>query len=149
MQHCDKRIRKELLDLERNPIPGITAMPHEDDLRTWSASIQGPDHSPYEGGTFNLEIVFPSSFPFKPPRVRFLTKVYHCNISRAGNICLDLLKSEWSPVLTVNKLLLSIMTLLTDPCPSDPLVPEIARLYVRNREEHDANARQWTAEYAV
>ena len=145
---CEKRIRKELIDLEKNPIPGILAKPKEDDIHYWTASIEGPDNSPYEGGTFLLEIFFPQSFPFKPPRVKFLTKVYHCNIARSGSICLDLLKGEWSPVLTINKLLLSIVTLLDDPCPSDPLVPEIARLYTSNRQEHDRMAKEWTEKFA-
>jgi len=146
---CEKRILKELLDLERNPIPGITARPKEEDIHSWTATIQGPENSPYAGGTFHLDIFFPPTFPFKAPRVKFITKVYHCNIAKSGSICLDLLKGEWSPVLTVNKLMLSIITLLTDPCPSDPLVPEIARLYNSNREEHDRMAKEWTERYAM
>ena len=146
---CERRIQKELIDVQKNPIPGITAAPNEEDIHNWSASIVGPEASPYEGGIFELDIFFPQSFPFKPPRVKFKTKIYHCNISKSGSICLDLLKGEWSPVLTVNKLLLSILTLLTDPNPSDPLVPEIARLYERKRVEHDQNAREWTSKYAM
>lgn len=146
---CERRIQKELIDIKKNPIPGICAEPKESDIHLWVASIRGPEASPYEGGTFNLEIFFPPSFPFKPPRVKFKTKIYHCNISASGSICLDLLKGEWSPVLTVNKLLLSILTLLTDPNPRDPLVPEIARLYQNDRENHDKNAREWTTTYAL
>jgi ubiquitin-protein ligase len=150
MSACLKRIKKELIDLENNPIPGIRAYPKEDDLYSWEASIEGPESSPYEGGTFFLEIFFPKAYPFKPPKVSFRTKIFHCNIaSKTGSICLDLLKTQWSPVLTVNKLLLSIVTLLTDANPNDPLVPEVARLYTRDRSTHDDTAREWTKKYAT
>eukprot|EP00889_Picochlorum_renovo_P002288 jgi/Picre1/29318/NNA_004708.t1 len=87
----------------------------------------GPSGSPYAGGVFFLDIKFPGDYPFKPPKVTFKTRIYHCNISSQGQICLDVLKEQWSPALTVSKVLLSICSLLTDPNPSDPLVPAIAQ----------------------
>jgi len=73
----------------------------------------GPPDSPYEGGVFFLDINFPQDYPFKPPNVRFTTKIYHCNVNDQGGICLDILKGEWSPALTISKVLLSICSLLT------------------------------------
>jgi ubiquitin-conjugating enzyme E2 D/E len=88
------------------------------------------------------------NYPFKPPKVAFKTKVFHPNINAQGGICLDILKDQWSPALSIAKVLLSISSLLTDANPKDPLVPEIARLYVDNRPEFDRMAREWTQRYA-
>ncbi len=109
----------------------------------------GPDDSPYQGGIFFLNIQFPTDYPFKPPKITFNTKIYHCNVNSNGSICLDILKEQWSPALTISKVLLSICSLLTDPNPEDPLVPEIASILKCNKAKHDQNAREWTNKYAV
>ncbi len=119
-----------------------------ENIYLWHGTIIGPEKSPYEGGLFKLEITFPIEYPFKPPKVQFLTKVYHPNINSSGGICLDILKDAWVPSLTIGKVLLSISSLLTDPNPKDPLVPEIAEMYVRNRVEFDRIAREYTQMYA-
>ena len=111
--------------------------------------IQGPPDSPYSDGMFSLEVKFPNDYPFKPPKVTFLTKVYHPNVNASGGICLDILKDQWSPALTISKVLISITSLLTDPNPDDPLVPDIARLYKTDRETYEKTAREWTRKYAL
>lgn len=120
-----------------------------DDMFHWQATIMGPKDSPYEGGVFSLSIVFPADYPFKPPKLHFLTKIYHCNISANGSICLDILRDQWSPALTIGKVLLSISSLLTDPNPNDPFVPEIAQLLKTDAKKHDQYAREWTQKYAI
>eukprot|EP00750_Incisomonas_marina_P005583 INCI14029.1.p1 GENE.INCI14029.1~~INCI14029.1.p1 ORF type:complete len:160 (+),score=4.82 INCI14029.1:213-692(+) len=100
-----KRLNKELKDLAVDPPPNCSAGPVGDDLFRWSATILGPGQSPYNGGIFFLNIVFPPEYPFKPPRVSFTTKIYHPNINDKGGICLDILKENWSPALTISKVL--------------------------------------------
>ena len=103
----------------------------------------------YEGGVFFLTISFPSDYPFKPPKLHFTTKIYQCNVSSNGSICLDILRDQWSPALTISKVLLSISSLLTDPNPDDPLVPNIAHEYKTDRAKFEASAREWTRKYAM
>ena len=145
-----KRIQKELIDLGKDPPTNCSAGPLDDkDQFHWQATIMGPDDSPYAGGVFFLNIHFPTDYPFKPPKVTFTTRIYHCNINSNGSICLDILKDQWSPALTISKVLLSISSMMTDANPDDPLVPEIAHLYKTNREKHDTHAREWTKKYAM
>lgn len=143
-----RRIQKEISDLRKDAPENCSAGPRGDDIYTWDALIMGPSDSPFSGGMFRLAIHFPTDYPFKPPKVAFNTKIYHPNISPSGAICLDILKDQWSPALTVSKVLLSICSLLTDPNPKDPLVPDIADEYMRNRQLYEETARSWTAKYA-
>lgn len=152
-----KRIKKELESIVKRLPPNCTAGPIGDNINNWQAVILGPIDSPYYGGIFFLTISFTEGidyyekveYPFKPPRIFFTTKVFHPNINANGGICLDILRDQWSPALTIPKILLSISSLLVDPNPDDPLVPDIAILYKSNREEYNRCAREYTIKYAM
>lgn len=103
-----KRIQRELTELGRDPPSNCSAGPIGDDLFHWQATIMGPDDSPYSGGVYFLDIHFPADYPFKPPKVSFSTRIYHCNINSSGGICLDILKEQWSPALTISKVRLEM-----------------------------------------
>ena len=143
-----RRIESELKEMQENPIMNCSAGPVGNDIFDWRATIIGPTGSPYENGVFKLRINFPADYPFKAPKVVFITKIYHCNINSGGGICLDILKDQWSPALTISKVLLSICSLMDDPNPDDPLVSEIANLLKRDKKEHDYRAKIYTLEYA-
>ncbi len=142
------RINKELRIIQDEANENISAGPSGDNLFEWDAMIIGPTKTPYEGGMFRLKIYFPADYPFKSPKVIFTTKIYHPNINSGGIICLDILKTQWSPALTISKVLLSICSLLNDPNPNDPLMPEIATQYMQNKPKYEEVAKQWTLQYA-
>jgi ubiquitin-conjugating enzyme E2 D/E len=143
-----RRIERELVEIKRDPPVNASAGPEHDDIFEWRATIMGPSESPYQNGVFFLSVSFPQQYPFKPPKVKFLTKIYHPNINANGNICLDILKENWSPALTISKVLLSICSLLCDPNPDDPLSVDIARQYKTNYPEYELTAAEWTRKYA-
>ena len=143
-----QRLRKELEDLAESPPSNCSAGMEDNDILKWKATIMGPEGSPYEGGVFDLEVVFPGDYPFRPPRVTFTTPIFHCNINGEGDICLDILKDRWSPALTVSKVLLSICSLMDDPNPDDPLSMEAADIFKQSRDAYNARAREWTIQYA-
>ncbi|EDQ91873.1 uncharacterized protein MONBRDRAFT_17735 [Monosiga brevicollis MX1] len=144
-----KRILKETENLRRESDEnGITAAPHPNNPRHFLITLRGPSDSPYEGGVFNLELFLPADYPMAPPKVRFLTRIYHPNIDKIGRICLDVIKDKWSPALQIRTVLLSIQALLSAPEPDDPLDTTIAELWQTNNAQALANAREWTRRYA-
>jgi ubiquitin-protein ligase len=144
-----RRIKREYEEFMKDTPENCSAGPKGENLYVWDAVLMGPADSPYAGGVFKLSINFPTDYPFKPPMILFLTKIYHPNIHSNGAICLDILKDMWSPALTVSKTLLSISSLLTDPNPRDPLVPSAADLYIRDKPEYERIAKEWTVKYAA
>jgi len=144
-----RRLKRELKNLSDNPVSHCSAGPVGEDMLLWTATIHGPDESPYKDGVFKLSIKFTKDYPFKAPSVVFETKVYHPNINDKGQICLDILKNNWSPALTIKTLLLSICSLLTDPNADDPLNIEAANKYNENIEEYNNIAKEYTRLYAT
>ena len=146
-----KRMSKELKDLSSETPENISWGPiDEGDYSKMRATIMGPVASPYAGGVFFLDINIPQDYPFRPPRVRFVTKIYHPNIhSSCGSLSMDILDDRWSPALSVTKVLVSIESLLMDPNPDDPLVLEVALVYKTDRPMFNKTAAEWTRKYAT
>ncbi|KAH8236019.1 hypothetical protein KR038_000082, partial [Drosophila bunnanda] len=139
-----QRIKREIVKFMNDPPEGCYISYRDVDIFNWTAAIDGPDDTPYQGGVFYLKLTFGKDYPFIPPAVVFLTPVYHCNIALQGEICVDILDSLWSPAITVATLLVSIRSLMANPDADNPLVPEHAALYKKNREEYEARAFLWT-----
>ncbi|XP_019706701.1 constitutive photomorphogenesis protein 10 [Elaeis guineensis] len=148
VQTLGKRIQKEMLELNADPPAGCSAGPKGDNLFHWVSTMIGPQGSPYEGGIFFLDIVFPQNYPFRPPQVTFKTRIFHCNVDSTGNLNLDILKDGWSPALTISNVLLTIKAIITNPDPYKPLVSSIACLYLTDRAKHDEIAAEWTMRFA-
>lgn len=142
------RIAKETEKLAKENLPGISAAPTRENPRYFQVVITGPPDSSYEGGVFHLELFLPEEYPMVPPKVRFLTKIYHPNVDKLGRICLDIIKDKWSPALQISKVLLSIQTLMACPNPDDPLDNNVADHWKRDEKDAMATARKWTALHA-
>jgi len=147
-----RRLMRDFRRLQQDPPTSVTAAPaKDDDIMKWNAVIFGPDDTAWEGGTFQLTMEFTEEYPNKAPDVRFTTKMFHPNIYQNGQICLDILDKQWSPIYDITAILTSIQSLLTDPNPNSPANMEAARLYTENRREYERRVmhfveRSWALE---
>ncbi|KAM3721524.1 Ubiquitin-conjugating enzyme E2 [Dirofilaria immitis] len=141
----DSTIMKEL---KRNPVKHCRAAPRADNIYEWTAVINGPENTVYEGGTFFVQMFVPSTYPFNSPKVQFLTRIYHCNINRHGVVNIDILRDRWSSSMTIATILQEIVALLHNCKPENALLENVAEQYMNNRKEFDATARVWTSRFA-
>ncbi|KAL7672534.1 hypothetical protein ACOME3_007418 [Neoechinorhynchus agilis] len=148
MSNLPKRIIKETQRLLDDPVEGIVVTPSEENARYFQVLMTGPRDSPFEGGQFRMEVFLPEEYPMCPPKVRFVTKIYHPNIDKLGRICLDILKDKWSPALQIRTVLLSIQALLGAPNPDDPLDNNVATKWKNEESEAIETAKQWTQLFA-
>ncbi|KAI5785959.1 ubiquitin-conjugating enzyme/RWD-like protein [Geopyxis carbonaria] len=135
-QNVTKRLQTELMQLMMSKTPGISAFPRDGNLLEWTATIKGPETTPYEGLTFKLSMEFSSSYPMSPPTVLFTTPMFHPNVDMAGRICLDILKDKWSAVYNIQSILLSLQSLLGEPNNKSPLNGQAADLWDNNPAEY-------------
>ena len=116
------------------------------------ASLIGPSSTPYSGGVFKLEISIPERYPFEPPKLRFVTPIYHPNVDSGGRICLDILKvpphGSWRPSINISSILTSLQLLMAEPNPDDPLMPEVADQFRYHRKLFNSTAMEWTEKHA-
>ncbi|ODV85110.1 hypothetical protein CANARDRAFT_199309 [[Candida] arabinofermentans NRRL YB-2248] len=145
-----KRIAKELEDVKKDRLSGVTlSLVVDDDLSHLKGTFVGPPGTPYEGGLFEVDIKIPDAYPFKPPIMKFDTKIYHPNISsQTGAICLDILKDAWTPIITLKSSLISLQSLLQSPEPTDPQDAQVAKVYMSDPKKFAETAASWTRIYA-
>ena len=116
------RLMKEMKESARDGDPSIVLAPDGENLYRWSATLRGPEETPFETGTFVVRFVVPESYPLAPPKASFVTKIFHPNVHfRTGEICLDVLKDQWSPAWTLHSVCRAILALMRDPEPDSPL----------------------------
>ncbi|KAK6914312.1 Ubiquitin-conjugating enzyme E2 [Dillenia turbinata] len=150
-EFAKSRIINEFVHSKKDPPFHCSCGPiNQDDYFNWTGAIIGPSETPYEGGVFFLSIKFTEQHPFRPPIIKFQTKIYHPNVDQEdGTIHLDLLGSYWSPAPEIHKLLLSICSFLSDPNPDEDPSKPISNLYKNDRKMYDKVARMWTLKYAM
>jgi ubiquitin-conjugating enzyme (huntingtin interacting protein 2) len=108
----------------------------------WTLVVAGPADTPYAGGNFQVSLEFPDNYPFKSPEAKFITKVYHPNVSRdTGEICADVFVSGWSPTLNARFVIEALCSMFLSPNPSSPVEPEIAAQMTNDPAAFEATAR--------
>ena len=143
-----KRVLKELSQLN-NTLTHVEVFVCDGDCTTWKVLVPGPNGTPYVGGHFVISFSFPLDYPFHPPKVRFLTPIYHCNVNHDGAVCLDVLKDRWSPALTVSSVIQSLEMLLANPNTDDPLDSLKAQVYREDKAKYMAAATALTSAHAT
>lgn len=142
------RIENELRAMNEEAATHCSFGPVGADIFRWEGVVIGPACSCYEGGIFHLSIQFPSDYPLSPPHIKFLTKIYHPNVGLDGTIYIDILNGNWSSALTVEKLLLSICSILSNPIPQGSIT-EASTMYLNSWLNYNKIAREWTKIYAM
>ncbi|XP_078475801.1 ubiquitin-conjugating enzyme E2 T isoform X1 [Lampetra planeri] len=147
------RLAREVERLASEPPPGVSCWLCDEASGELRAQILGGAGTPYEEGIFSLEVQIPDRYPFEPPKVTFLTPIYHPNIDTAGRICLDILKmppkGAWRPSLNVSTVLTSVQQLMGEPNPDDPLMPDISAEFKYNKPAFVSTAKSWTRKHAM
>ena len=149
MDALHNRIKKEYQDLQKEKNSNVQVKLVSNDYRHWKGRIKGPIDTCYQGGIFDVDIIIPDDYPFKPPKMKFDTKIWHPNISSVtGAICLDILKNEWTPALTIRTALISLQALMCEPVPNDPQDAVVAKQYMTDINLFNQTAKHWVEEYA-
>uniref|UniRef100_A0A8C9XII9 E2 ubiquitin-conjugating enzyme n=1 Tax=Sander lucioperca TaxID=283035 RepID=A0A8C9XII9_SANLU len=119
----------------------------ESNLLSWQGLIV-PDNPPYDKGAFRIEIIFPTEYPFKPPKITFKTKIYHPNIDEKGQVCLPVISAEnWKPATKTDQVIQSLIALVNDPQPEHPLRADLAEEYSKDRKKFLKNAEEFTKKH--
>jgi len=143
-----RHIIKEIKELTQNTLEGIKLSPNEDDITDISATIDGPADTPYEGGLFKIKLKLGADFPRAPPKAFFLTKIFHPNVSKKGEICVNTLKKDWKEDLGIKHILLTIKCLMIVPNPESSLNEDASRLLLENYDDYFKHAKLWTSIHA-
>jgi len=144
------RIKKEIDDIRRDTSSGVTIDQDASDAMHLTGTIHGPKDTPYAGGVYTVDIKIPADYPFSPPKMKFTTRLWHPNVSSVtGAICLDILKDQWSPALTMKTALMSLQALMCAAEPNDPQDAEVAKMYKEDHSRFKAVAAFWAECYAT
>lgn len=144
-----KAIQRELRDLVEKPCEGIRVSLNDDSLKEALAELDGPDGTPYQGGTFKLRLSLGDEYPDKAPKGWFLTKIFHPNVSKSGEVCVNVLQKDWKASLGLRHVLLVIRCLLIQPFAESALNDEAGKLLLEDYGEYAKRAALMTSIHAV
>jgi len=139
-----RQVAKEISELTCNPPEGIKIFPNEEDITDIQATIEGPAGTPYAGGMFRMKLVLGKSFPMEPPKGFFLTRIFHPNVAKNGEICVNTLKKDWKAELGIKHILLTVKCLLIVPNPESALNEEAGKLLLEQYDDYSSRAKMYT-----
>lgn len=143
-----KRLQKEIKEIENDDSCNFSVGFKDDTANNILVVFNGPYETPYEDGMFKLLINIPDNYPYEPPKVEFKTKIFHPNIYENGNVCVSILDTDWKPIMTLKSVILSLISLLSDPNPDSPANTDASKLYLNDKKLFKKKARQYTRIYA-
>lgn len=146
--HIIKQITRELCELTKNPLEGVRVIFNEDDITSIQADIDGPPGTPYFGGSFRIRLVLGKNFPSTPPKGFFMTKIFHPNVGRNGEICVNTLKKDWKQDLGIKHILLTVKCLLIVPNPESALNEEAGKMLLEQYDDYCKRAKMMTEIHA-
>jgi len=143
-----RRVMRELAELKNNPPEGIRIQTSEEDMFDVTGIIEGPEGTPYAGGYFKVKFKFTEDFPNSPPKCWMATKIFHPNVSKSGEICVNTLKKDWKPEYGVGHILTTVKCLLIYPNPESALDEEAGKLLLENYHSYCERAKLITSVHA-
>ncbi|KAI0075171.1 hypothetical protein K474DRAFT_1676569 [Panus rudis PR-1116 ss-1] len=143
-----RRLMKELAELQTNPPEGIRVVTNEENMLDVTGIIQGPEGTPYAGGYFRVKFKFTEEFPAAPPKCWFATKIFHPNVSAAGEICVNTLKKDWQSTYGIGHILVTVKCLLIYPNPESALDEEAGKLLLEDYDSYCERAKLITSVHA-
>ncbi|WIA32747.1 hypothetical protein OEZ86_005932 [Tetradesmus obliquus] len=145
-----KALAKQLQELQSDELRdlGIRVTINEADVTDIQAEIDGPPGTPFDGGMFRMRLSLPADFPASPPKGFFTTKIWHPNVSKSGEICVNVLKRDWKPELGIRHVLQVIRCLLIEPYPESALNEEAGKALLEDYAEYEKYARLMTSLHA-
>lgn len=142
-----RRLIKEMKSLQENPYSEFSIHPKPDKFLDWEGIIFGPERTPYQGGIFKFEMKFPKEYPNKPPKLQFITPLFHPNIYTDGKVCISILHEgvdqfnyesvadRWKPIHGITSILMSIVLMLAEPNLESPANVDASKMYRNNFEK--------------
>ncbi|KAL6160063.1 hypothetical protein ACJBU6_01416 [Exserohilum turcicum] len=145
MAAMQKRLEREYHAMRKNPTLAYHVQLKQGEFSDWLGSLQGLKNSAYQGGTFKFHLHFTEEYPAKPPTLRFTTRIYHPNVdARTGAVAWRMLGSGWHHNITVEKVMMSLRTLLDHPELESAVEMQIAREFIQQPKRYVHHAKQWT-----
>eukprot|EP00286_Rhodomonas_abbreviata_P014778 CAMPEP_0181338338 /NCGR_PEP_ID=MMETSP1101-20121128/28582_1 /TAXON_ID=46948 /ORGANISM="Rhodomonas abbreviata, Strain Caron Lab Isolate" /LENGTH=216 /DNA_ID=CAMNT_0023449059 /DNA_START=56 /DNA_END=706 /DNA_ORIENTATION=+ len=143
------RLIKEVKEYSKNPVSDIVLQVNEENVTDLRAEICGPAETPFQGGFFRMKLVFGPDFPSAPPKGFFITPIFHPNVAKNGEICVNTLKKDWKADCKLSHILMVVRCLLIEPNPESALNEEAGRMFMEDYESYSQRARLMTSIHAI